>query len=280
MEHNDRVQRSERLKTIIRAVDSGPRRNVELAELTGASMITIRRDLAELAERGALERTRGGARAASARGTGFPFALRESEEFAGKAALAQVGRTMARAGQSVLIDNGTTTLAVARELAGLGVTALALSLHAAAALASRPGNEVIVPGGTIEHDDLSFTGIGAVETIRAMRFDVAFIGACSADPAHGLTVASWPDAQIKRAALASSARRVLLATAAKFSRTSVHRFGSYQDLDTIITTSDAPAAATYAAREAGVEVITVPLSEIRDPSGSGSGSSTRQGALA
>jgi len=111
-----------------------------------------------------------------------------------------------------------------------------------------------------------------------MRFDVALIGACSADPAHGLTVASWPDAQIKRAALESSARRVLLATAAKFSRTSAHRFGSYEDLDTIITTPDAPAAATYAAREAGVEVITVPLSEIRDPVGSRSGNSTRQGA--
>ena len=169
-----------------------------------------------------------------------------------------------RGGQSVLIDNGTTTLAVARELAGAGVTALALSLHAAASLASRPGNEVIVPGGTIAGDDLSFTGIGAVETIRAMRFDIAFIGACSADPAHGLTVATWPDAQIKRAALESSARTVLVTTAAKFSRTSAHRFGSYGDLDTIITTADAPVSAIYEARQAGVEVITVPLSAIPD----------------
>jgi len=230
-------------------------------------MITIRRDLAELEERGALERTRGGARAAPARGAEFPFALRESEEFASKVALAHAGRNLVRSGQAVLIDNGTTALAVARELAGAGVTALALSLHAAAALASRPGNEVIVPGGTIDHDDLSFTGIGAIEAIRAMRFDVAFIGACSADPTHGLTVANWPDAQIKRAALESSARRVLLTTAAKFSRTSAHRFGSYDDLDMMITTADAPTTALYAAREAGVEVVTVPLSESSDHEG-------------
>ncbi|MFK0085465.1 DeoR/GlpR family DNA-binding transcription regulator [Glutamicibacter sp. NPDC090743] len=264
MDHNNHVQRSKRLKAIIRALDNGPRRVVELAELTGTSAITIRRDLTELAERGALERTHGGAKAASARGAEFPFVLRESELYATKVALAQAGRELVHGGQSVLIDNGTTTLAVARELAGAGVTTLALSLHAAAALASRPGNEVIVPGGTIEGDDLSFTGIGAMETIRAMRFDIAFIGACSADPAHGLTVATWPDAQIKRAALESSARTVLITTATKFSRTSAHRFGSYDDLDTIITTADAPVSAIYEARQAGVEVITVPLSAILD----------------
>lgn len=244
-------------------MDSGPRRITELAELTGASTITIRRDLAELSEQGALERTHGGARAASSRGAEFPFALRESESFDGKLALAQAARSLVRPGQSVLIDNGTTALAVARELAGVGVTALALSLHAAAALAARPGNEVVVPGGTVEGDDLSFAGVAAVEMVRAMRFDVAFLGACSADPAEGLTVATWADAQVKRSALASSTRRVLLATATKFTRTSAHRFGSYGDLDTIITTSDAPITAIHAARDAGVEVITVAVPAVR-----------------
>ncbi|WP_136056018.1 DeoR/GlpR family DNA-binding transcription regulator [Microbacterium sp. K24] len=257
MDHNDLVQRSERLKVIIRAVESGPRRIQDLAELTGASTITIRRDLTELAEQGALRRNHGGAEAASKRGAEFPFGLRLSEEPNAKSALADAAAQLVLPGQSILIDNGTTALAIARRLAGFGVTALALSLHAAAALAERPGNEVIVPGGAVDPDDLSFTGVDAVDAVRSMRFDVAFLGACSADPTHGLTVSKLADARIKRAALASSARVILVATAEKFTRTSAHRFGSFADLDTVVTSADAPVGAIHDAREAGVTVITV-----------------------
>jgi DeoR/GlpR family transcriptional regulator of sugar metabolism len=242
---------------IIRAVADGPRRIGELAELTGASSITVRRDLAELAEQGALQRTHGGAAPAPARGAEFPFALRQSESPEVKRALAVAAAELVHPGQSVLIDNGTTALAVATQLADAGITALALSLHAAAALARR-GNEIIVPGGSVEPDDLSFMGIDAVDTIRSMRFDVAFLGACSADPAHGLTVARRADAKIKRAAIDASTRTVLVVTADKFARTSAHRFGSLTDLDTIITTADAPTLALHEARELGVNVVTVP----------------------
>jgi DeoR/GlpR family transcriptional regulator of sugar metabolism len=117
---------------------------------------------------------------------------------------------------------------------------------------------VIVPGGTVDADDLSFVGADAVDAVRSMRFDVSFLGACSADPAHGLTVSKWADAKIKRAALQSSTRTVLVATAEKFTRTSAHRFGGFADLDTIITTADAPAVVLQEARQAGVQVITVP----------------------
>lgn len=262
MDHNDHMKRAERLKAIIRSVEAGPRRIAELVELTGASSITIRRDLAELAEQGALQRTHGGAAPASERGRAFPFGLRESEDTAAKDALAKAAARLVRPGQAVLVDNGTTALAVARQLGGVGVTALALSLHAAAALAARSGNEVIVPGGAVDADDLSFMGADAVDAVRAMRFDIAFLGACSADPAHGLTVSTWADAKIKRAALQSSTRTVLVATAEKFTRTSAHRFGAFADLDTIITTAEAPAAILYEARQAGVEVITVPPSSL------------------
>jgi DeoR/GlpR family transcriptional regulator of sugar metabolism len=176
------VQRSERQKVIIRSVDSGERSVNDLVALTGASAISIRRDLTELAEQGALRRVRGGAAPVATRGSEYPFALRRGEDSDEKTLLAQAVAGMISPGDSVLIDNGTTALAVAHELAGLGITALALSLHAAAALARTPGNEVIVPGGPVGHDDLAFTGAGAAEAIRAMRFDVAILGACADRP--------------------------------------------------------------------------------------------------
>lgn len=265
MNQNDHVQRSERQRVIIRAVDSGSRTIGELAELTGASTITIRRDLTELAEQGALRRTRGGAQAAVRRGADYPFALRQAADTEVKRALARAAAELVRPGDAVLIDNGTTALAVAEELAGVGITALALSLHAAAALARVPGNDVIVPGASVSPDDLSFGGTGVAETVSGMCFDVAILGACAADPDTGLTVANRDDAHVKRAALRASRRAILVATADKFTRTSAHRFGVLGDLDTIVTTSDAPTALAFAAREAGValEFVDPPAPEDR-----------------
>lgn len=246
---------------IIRAVDSGTRSVEDLVALTGASAITVRRDLAELSDQGAVLRVRGGAAPVPSRGARYPFELRQAEHAPTKQALAQAAASLVDPGDAVLIDNGTTALAVARELAGRGITALALSLHAAAALASRPGNQVVVPGGPISHDDLSFAAAGAERAVREMRFDWAFIGSCAARPDTGLTVAHWGEAQVKRAVLASTRRAVLVATGDKFARTAAHRFGDLADLDTVVTTSDAPRDVVVEASLESFSLITVEVPE-------------------
>ena len=119
----------------------------ELSELTGASAVTVRRDLLELAALGALTRTHGGARRAFKRGTPLPFSVRMTDDHEIKTALGEAAAALVHDDESVIIDNGTTCLEAARCLAGRPVTALALSLHSAAVLASRPGTYVTVPGG-------------------------------------------------------------------------------------------------------------------------------------
>jgi DeoR/GlpR family transcriptional regulator of sugar metabolism len=251
------MQRSQRHKMIITAVETGPKTVENLAALTGASAITVRRDLAELSECGILQRIRGGAAPLPSRGAQYPFALRQTEHAGVKQALAEAAATLVKPGDAVLIDNGTTALAVASQLAGLGITALALSLHAAAALASKPGNQVIVPGGPISYDDLSFAADSAEQSIRQMRFDYAFIGSCAAQPDSGLTVADWSEAQTKKTILTSTLHPVLVATADKFERTAAHRFASLGDMDTLITTADTPSSALAEARICGLTLITV-----------------------
>jgi DeoR/GlpR family transcriptional regulator of sugar metabolism len=237
---NDRVQRSLRHKAIIHAV--GGRREVlvsDLVELTGASAVTIRRDLAELESHGALSRTHGGARQAFKRGSPLPFSSRLDSDLDTKIALAEVAAGLVDDHESVIVDNGTTCLEVARCLAGRPITALALSLHAAAALASRPGPYVTVPGGPVETDSLAMTSSG-LEAVRDMRADVAVLGACSASSTHGLTSTTFEDAALKRAVIAASSRTILVAGAEKLSRSSTFRFGGPEDLTHLVTTRDAP----------------------------------------
>jgi DeoR/GlpR family transcriptional regulator of sugar metabolism len=252
---NDHVQRSLRHKTIIRSVASGATVSVDaLCALTGASAITVRRDLAELAEQGMVRRVRGGVTRADARGTLMPFAVRFETDRERKDALAAVAVTLVGDGESLILDNGTTCYAVARRLEGRPITALALSLHSAAALATRRGATVIVPGGPVENDTLAFTSHSAVRAIRETNADVAVIGACSALPDFGLTSTDYEDAQVKRACLDSAARRVLVTTAEKLSRTSTFRFAELRDLTHLVTTSDADPQVLSSFEAAGVEV--------------------------
>lgn len=256
------MQRLKRRKLIIETVASGPRSIRTLAELTGASAVSIRRDLAELADQGVIQRTRGGAAPMPHRGADYPFTLRQASDIELKLALAQATAKLISPGECVFVDNGTTALAVAEALAGKGITTMAASLHAAAALASKPGNQVIVPGGPVDHDDLAFTSAGATEAVASMRFDTAIIGACAANPDTGLTVAGWGDAQLKRAAFASAQRVILVSVADKFNRTAAHRFAAVADLDTIVTTRSAPPGVIAEAYSTGVTVI-----EVDDPRG-------------
>lgn len=255
------MQRSNRHKTIIQAVAGGETVTIaSLGHLTGASAVTIRRDLTELAAIGAVTRTHGGARRAQQRGVPMPFAARSEADHDLKAALAAVASTLVADDDAVVVDNGTTCLAVARVLAGRPVTALALSLHAAAALAARPGATVVVPGGVVETDTYAFGGASAVEAVRDFRADVAVLGACSASVTQGLTSTTYDDAALKRAVLASATRRVLVTSPEKLARSSAFRFGDAGDLTHLVTSVDAPPDVLDAFRVEGVEVH---LAEVR-----------------
>jgi DeoR/GlpR family transcriptional regulator of sugar metabolism len=251
---DDQVQRSLRHKAIIQAVSGRSAVLVaDLTELTGASAVTIRRDLAELAALGALTRTHGGARQAFRRGDPLPFSTRLAGDQEMKVALAGVAAGLVGDHESVIVDNGTTCLEVARCLAGRPITALALSLHAAAALASQPGAYVTVPGGPVETDSLAMT-VAGLQAVRDVRVDVAVIGACSASATHGLTSTTFEDAALKRAVLAAASRTVLVTGAAKLSRSSTFRFGGPDDLTDLVTTRDAPDDLLETFREHGVAV--------------------------
>lgn len=253
------MQRSLRHSAIIKAVAQPGLTSVEaLVALTGASAVTIRRDLADLESRGLVQRKRGGAVRAPQRGLRTPFTARYETSRALKESLAAHVATLVGDDDSVILDNGTTCFAVAHRLVGRPVTVLALSLHAAAVLAARPGPTVLVPGGPVEVDSLAQVGSAAIESVNETLADVFVMGACSASPAHGLSSTSYEDARIKRAAIAASTRRVLVATGEKLKQTSTFRFGSISDVTDFVTTADAPEDLLRWFSDDGVTVHVVP----------------------
>jgi len=242
-----------RLRQITEAVrDAGSLGVAELASLTGASEMTIRRDLEVLASQGVLERFRGGARSLLLRGSEPPFALRFDENAEAKRRIAAAVASLIADGESVVLDSGTTCLEVARLLHDRRLTVMPLSLHAVNALSSSSSLTLLVPGGRPRPGELALTGPLTLASLSALRFDTAVIGCCGLSAEHGLTAFDLEDAAVKRAAI-SSARRVIAAVdASKLTRTALAFVAPVSSLDAVVT--DAEGAVDLEA--AGVTVVT------------------------
>lgn len=238
--------------------DAGSATVQALAELTGASEMTIRRDLDALAAQGVLERVRGGARTLLLRGDEPPFALRAHEAVEAKQRIAAEVNSLIADGETVLLDSGTTCLEVARLLRGRPVTVMPLSLQAVHLLSDAPApTTLMVPGGRPRAAEGALTGPLTLASLAALRFDTAVLGICGLSAAEGLTAYDLDEAAVKKAAVASSRRVVLATDGGKFGRTAYAYVGPTALLHTLVTDATAPAEETAALEAAGTAVRTV-----------------------
>ncbi|WP_155385348.1 DeoR/GlpR family DNA-binding transcription regulator [Catellatospora paridis] len=246
---------AERHRKIVTAVrQSGQLTVAQLAELTDASEMTIRRDLDTLADQGALERYRGGARSLLLRGEEPPFAARAHEGAEAKRRIAAAVADMIADGEAVVIDSGTTCLEVARALAHRRLTVMPLSLHAANALATAPQLRLLLPGGEPRPGELSLIGPLAEASLAALRFDTAVIGCCGLTAAQGLTAYDLADAAVKRAMIASARRVIAVTEPAKLSRTALAFVAPASALHVVVTTTEAADEEVQALASIGVAV--------------------------
>ncbi|MFD4602220.1 DeoR/GlpR family DNA-binding transcription regulator [Streptomyces sp. NPDC058464] len=238
--------------------ESGSATVQDLAELTGASEMTIRRDLDTLAAQGVLERIRGGARTLLLRGEEPPFALRAREAVDAKRRIAAEVSSLIADGETVLLDSGTTCLEVARLLQRRPVTVMPLSLQAIRLFGETPGpTTLMVPGGRPRAAEGALTGPLTLASLSALRFDTAVIGCCGLSAAEGLTAYDLDDAAVKKAGIASARRVIAAADAGKLGRTALAYVGPSALLHTLVTDSAAPAEEVAALEGTGTVVRTV-----------------------
>jgi len=228
----------------------------ELAAATGVSEITVRRDLVHLERNGAIRRTHGGA---------FPlaetvfdpeepsFGARRRRNAAAKAAIAQAAAQMVKAGQSIAIDTGSTTLELARRLAGCEqLTIVTNSTRVASTLADQP-NPVYVPAGRVRGKELSIYGSSAVAAIQAFHFDLFFLGVSGLTP-EGVYDYALEDAEVKRAMIERTSRVIVLCDQSKFTRRALVRVANLAQLDVLVCDQAPGGGLATALAAAGVAV--------------------------
>ncbi|WP_198671148.1 DeoR/GlpR family DNA-binding transcription regulator [Oceanibium sediminis] len=231
-----------------------------LAERLGVSDMTIRRDLGRLAETGLLERTHGGA--APVRSPGALHvdlvepSLKDRLHASGaqKLAIARTAARMVSPGQTIALDIGTTTGHLAAELRETQVSIYTSSLKIAAQMAGSRAM-VYVPGGLIAGIEPSIVGARAVDHLRQLNFEIAFLGASSLSENGTFFDYSLEDAEIKRVLTEVSSQVVMLLDSSKFNRVSVASICDGSKVDTLITDQEPPEHTRARLVERGTKII-------------------------
>jgi DeoR/GlpR family transcriptional regulator of sugar metabolism len=191
----------------------------DLAAELGTSEDTIRRDLRDLASEGLLVRVHGGALPASP--THVSLAVRRGMHAGEKERLGRAGAALVRDGQIVIIDGGTTHLALVAALPkSLRATVVTHSPGIAAALEHHDRIEVILIGGRIFRHSMVALGAETQSGYMRVRADLCFLGVTGLHAETGLTTGDAEEARLKATMVDVAAETVVLATADKLGVTS------------------------------------------------------------
>jgi DeoR/GlpR family transcriptional regulator of sugar metabolism len=226
----------------------------DIAKQVNASLSTVRRDLTQLEQSGAIRRTHGGARITTPRSDEFTFATRDTHQLSEKEVIGKACADLILPNQSVILDAGTTVFHVARHLEPKAPQIITNSLPIANLFASANRLEVIVSGGVIYPRLGVLVGPQAVEAFSKIHADVAVMsaGGITLDGitnSHGLLI----DIQL---AMIEAAQKVIFCfDHTKLGRRSVSPLCGLDCVDMIVTNSEAPAELIEGLRQQSIEVV-------------------------
>jgi DeoR/GlpR family transcriptional regulator of sugar metabolism len=254
------LPRHERILDIVAA-----ERVVEVARLSealGVSSVTIRSDLDALERRQLLRRIRGGAMAVRPARFERPVDL-PSQSFAQeKERIGAMAARMVRDGETIILDAGTTAVAMAlalpRDLRDILV--VTSSLDVALALHSHPGVSVLVTGGrmkktgrnTRSHSLIPPFGTLLLQQINA---DCAYLCCAGIDVERGFTNAHLEEVEIKQAMIAAARRVVVLGDHGKIGHVAGARIATLREVTALVTDLGAAPGDVQALEAAGLQVL-------------------------
>ncbi|MFA9232263.1 MAG: DeoR/GlpR family DNA-binding transcription regulator, partial [Microgenomates group bacterium] len=182
-----------------------------LAEKFQVTLQTIRRDLTDLADAGLLDRVHGGAVVR----TGVSNIGYEERRRMNEMAKSAIGRLCAQAipnNSSMILNLGTTTEAVARELLNhTNITVVTNNINVANILLANESCEIMVTGGSLRRSDGGLVGELTNDFIGQFKVDFAVIGASALDLDGDLLDFDLPEVRVSRAIIRQS-RKVFLVT--------------------------------------------------------------------
>ncbi len=214
----------------------------ELGQSFGVSEMTIRRDLAELEQRGLLQRKYGGAAASEADFFEMPFQAKNALYVAEKQRIGRAAAALVQPAETVLLDSGSTTGQVAAYLKNLRLTVVTTGLNIASELLRAQRIELHLAGGMLRKATLGLVGPRTDEFLSTIRADWLFLGVDGVDVFGGYTVPDVINASTKRAMIAASRKTVVVTDHSKLGRNTLCNIAPLNAASLLITGQEADAA--------------------------------------
>ena len=204
----------------------------ELALAFAVSEDSIRRDLREMAAKGLCRRVYGGALLPTPQFDALPERVgRDDPE---RSALAAHAASLLLPGQVVLMDAGSTNVAIARALRGTALTVVTNSPAVADALSGAQAAEVVMIGGRIDPRSGGAIGSIALQQLAELQADVCIPGICAVDPETGIWGINAEECAFKQAMLRVSATTLIVAGNEKLGARGSFRIAGIEQVDQLL----------------------------------------------
>lgn len=248
------------LRILDRLTAQGEAQVAQLAVSLGVSDMTIRRDLDSLALAGKVIRTHGGAALSGRVVFDFQFLQRTREHEEAKRQVAEMAASLVQEGQSVLLDSGTTTLAVARALKSRKrMTVITTSLPIASELQSCESIDLVLLGGALRREAPDLIGPLTENNLEQLKADIAFIGADAVDTNGQVYNQSIAVARMLTRMASSARQTYVVADSTKIGKTALARFGNLKGWKGLITDRGLTHTQITSLKRASCNVIHPPI---------------------
>ena len=240
----------------------------DLAMLTGASVATLRRDLARLEDSGQLQRIHGGAERSEVSGqnelTATSFGASQTINATQKRAVARRAADLCEDGDSIILNAGSTTWYMAQCLRGHRMQVLTNSFPIAQELISHSANRVVLPGGELYREPGIILSPFDEDAIQHFAAGKMFMSAYAITPL-GVIESDPLIARAEAKLLGRTERLIVVADSSKFEARGNIVVCPLTRVSTVVTDTGAPQHMIDHLRAAGVEVILTDPKDVKVP---------------
>lgn len=251
----------ERRALILKLIDSNDEVSVnDLGRVFHTSTVTIRKDLTILQQRNLLNRTRGGAIRKPVENLNEDNNIAKKRMFNAreKECIGKAAAKLIRNGDHIMLDSGTTTLEIAKNLDNFyDLTIITNSVNIAEVCLRYNRFTVIVLGGHLRINSHSTVGPLALNTLSHFSNYKLFLGVDSFSLESGISTPNLEEAMLNQAMIAQASRTIAVFDASKFNKRSFCHIAQVQEINTIITDRSIPSPIVTQLKGMSLQLIIV-----------------------
>jgi DeoR family transcriptional regulator of aga operon len=234
----------------------------ELVDAVGTSAPSIRRDLARLERRGLVLRTHGGATLVEPLlyepfRHDTSFQARELRSAGAKRRIGLAAAELVGEHDTIGLTAGTTTTQVGRALRHRrGISVITNAVNIGMELCNQPAIKTMLTGGTLAWAwTFALAGQPALNFLRDVYLDIAFIGVTGLDLDRGVTTLELEEATISQAMIRNAKRVIVVADSKKIGQTNPALICQLTAIHTLVTDEDLPKDVHEQLLARGIEVV-------------------------